>query len=483
MKRQRAVLYLVSLGTFVTTLDGASVQMALPVIHRALSATIADVQWTMSAYLAVCTATLLPSGRGGDVFGYRRAWRAGLALFTIASGLCAAAPDIWVLVGLRAIQGVGAAIIGANSTPILAEAYPRAKGRAIGWSMVAIGLGLVSGPLLVALFALVSWRLVFLSVVPLGVVTWLVARRHLPTEKRKRERLDIADAPLLGIGLAGVLAAITMGGRWSWLSPTTWVVAGAGVLSVAGFALQEHLAANPLLPVDLFKRRTFVSGMLTTLLGFCSLFTMTVAVPFLLVTSQRRSILVAGLFVSVVAVGLGVGAPISGRIADRIGSRWPCAVGMLLLAGGAWLVAGPAGRVGAARLIVGLAMIGIGVGGFQAPNAAAVLSSVPADRLGVATSVLVAAQNLGMTLGVATAGALLAWRMDRTEGPLRARASSGTRAALAAGAVIALAGAIAALVRSRRVGARHDPLHRSSVRRKKRRRSGSPSPSPPRKDE
>src|SRR5262249_15426847 len=152
------------------------------------------------------------------------------------------------------------------------------------------------------------------------------------------------------------------------------------------FALRERHARYPTLPLELFKRRTFVSGILTTLFCFCSLFTMTVAVPFLLVTAQRRSILVAGLFVSMVAIGLGVGAPLFGRIADRIGSRWPCAVALLLLAAGAWWVGGLSTTGGAVRLLFGLAMVGIGVGGFQAPNAAAVLSDVGKNRLGIATS-------------------------------------------------------------------------------------------------
>jgi MFS family permease len=443
-RRGAAILYVVSIGTFVTTLDGASVQMALPVLHRALAATIAHVQWTMTAYLAVSTAALLPSGQAGDVYGHGRIWRSGLGLFTVASALCAIAPSLWVLVALRAAQGVGAAMIGATSSPILVDAFPRAKARALGFGMVAIGLGLVAGPPLVAALTLVSWRLIFLAVVPFGVVTWVLAGRCLPSAQRREGRPNLVGGALCGAGLAGVLAAITMGRRWGWLSGATLLVAGAGASALAVFALGERRAQRPLLPLDLFRQRTFVAGMLVTLLGFCALFTMTVAVPFLLLTAQQRGILVAGLFVGVVAIGLAIGAPLFGWVADRIGSRWPCVVGLLLLGAGALLIAVSAAAIGDLRLLLALLMVGIGFGGVQAPNAAAVLSSIAPERVGVATAVLVAAQNLGMTLGVAIAGALLDYQFQRAAGSLAERASLGTRLALEAGAVIALLGAIAA---------------------------------------
>lgn len=457
MKRETAILYVVSIGTFVTTLDGASVQMALPVLHRALSATVANVQWTMSAYLAVSTAALLPSGQAGDVFGHGRIWRAGLGLFTVASALCAIAPDLWVLIGLRAAQGVGAAMIGATSAPILVDAFPQAKARALGRSTIAIGLGLVGGPPLVALLTLASWRLIFLAVVPFGVFTWLLAGRRLPKEERTEGRADLVGGVLCGAGLAGVLAAITTGRRWGWLSSTTLLVAGSGTLALTAFAVRERRSRRPLLPLDLLTQRTFVSGALTTLLGFCALFTLTVAVPFLLVTAQQRSIVVAGLFVGVVAVGLAVGAPMFAWRADRIGSRWPCVLGLLLLGGGALLVALPAAAIGNLQLLIALAVVGIGFGGFQAPNSAAALSSIPRERFGVATAALVAAQNLGMTLGVAIAGALLDYKFERAGGTLAHRASLGARLALEASALIAVVGAAAALLRTDEARARERP--------------------------
>src|SRR5262249_31398639 len=152
----------------------------------------------------------------------------------------------------------------------------------------------------------------------------------------------------------------------------------------------------------------------------------------------------AGLFVGLVAIGLGLGAPIFGRIADRMGSRGPCATGLLLLGSAAVLLAIPAADIGDAQLALGLALGGIGFGGFVAPNSAAVLSSIAPDRFGIATAVLTVAQNLGMTLGVAIAGALLDYQFERAAGTLAQRASLGTRLALEAGAVIALLGAVAA---------------------------------------
>src|SRR5882762_8105224 len=165
--------------------DGSAVQMTLPIIQRNLGGSIPVVQWTMTAFLLVSTSTLLPSGRAGDVLGRERVWRAGIAVFVVASILCAVAPSLFWLVAARAAQGLGAAMTTANSAPILVDAFPRQGGRMLGLGNIALALGMVAGPPLGALLTEAwSWRLIFAVAVPIGLAIGLVSRHRLPHSPR-----------------------------------------------------------------------------------------------------------------------------------------------------------------------------------------------------------------------------------------------------------------------------------------------------------
>src|SRR5215831_7363213 len=146
MKRTSATLLAVAVGTFMVTFDGAAIQMVLPVLHRELDTGVYAVQWVMTAFLLIGTAALLPAGRIGDVYGRDRVWRAGIGLFAIASALCSVMPGLPWLVGARALQGAAAALVTANAAPLLVDAFPRERGRALGLGNIAIAAGLVMGP-------------------------------------------------------------------------------------------------------------------------------------------------------------------------------------------------------------------------------------------------------------------------------------------------------------------------------------------------
>ena len=435
MKRAWATLVFVALGTFMATFDGAAVQMALPVLNRQLAAHgVHAVQWVMTAFLLVTTAALLPAGRIGDVYGRDRAWRAGIAIFALASAACALMPGLWTLVIARAVQGAGTALITANAAPLLIDAFPDRRGQALGLGNLAIALGLVAGPPCGALLVGAgTWRLIFVVAVPVGAAAWFATRGRLPRSRRARgEPIDVTGGVLLAAALTGWLAFGTFGNRWGAGSAKSLAAIATGVIAVVIYALLERRRRDPLLDLRLFADRMFLSGALSSMLGFAALFALTVAMPFFLIDTQQRPMVQAGLLVGIVPVALSIVAPIAGALYDRIGSRPLCTAALITVAVSEALLSTVAARTPALLLAIALGLAGAGLGAFEAPNDADVLGSLAKTRLGVGTATLGAMRNLGMTLGVALAATLMS--------------AFGVRAAMWAGAAAAgLAAGAAAL--------------------------------------
>ena len=400
MNRATFVLLAVAVGTYIVTFDGAAVQMALPILHRELHIGVDSVQWAMTSFLLVNTLALLPAGQAGDVYGHARVWRLGLLIFILASVTCALVPDIWWLNGARAFQGLGAALTSANSMPLLIEAFPRSKGRALGLGNISIALGLITGPPFGALLAkAVSWRLIFVVAPPVGLIGLWLARGRLPSTAR----------------------------------------------------LPAGSKRPSLFDVSLFRNRTFVSGAFSSLLGYAALFTITIAMPFYLELAQRRNVAAAGLIIGVMPVALSCVAPFAGSLADRIGSRLICTFALLCVALSCALLSTARVHSGLGLLIPSIALAGIGVGGFEAPNGAASLGALPDYRLAIGTATLNTLRQLGMTFGGALAAMLVDYGMRSNLRETPERVTAGVHLALMAGVVLAGMGALVAALRPARV--------------------------------
>jgi EmrB/QacA subfamily drug resistance transporter len=468
MERRTATLLAVATATFAATFDGAAVQMALPVMRRELGAGIYAVQWVMTSFLLVSTAALLPAGRFGDVHGRHRAWRLGLIVFTLASAACAVLPGLWGLCIARAMQGAGSALIMANAAPLLVEAFPQARGRVLGLGNVAIALGLVAGPPFGALLTgVASWRLIFVVAVPLGLVTWLFSGRLLEPSPAAPERVDVVGGVFIALALGGLLVAGTFGRTWGGATPATLATAAAGLAALGAFVLWERRQRQPLLDLRLFGERMFLSGGLSSMLGFMALFSLSVAMPFFLIDAQARSLVHAGLLVGIVPVTLSLVAPAAGRLSDRIGSRLLCTAALAVVAAALALLSTVGARSGAAPLVLALGMTGAGLGAFEAPNDGEVLGWLPRERLGVGTATLGTLRNLGMTLGGALSATLVSTGMAAGSGSFAERATAGMHLAMIAGAIVAALGAAAAALRpGRRHGAAGRPVRPRPARRR-----------------
>lgn len=448
MKGWAAILLPVAAASFMTAFDGAAVQLILPVVVEELDAEVDSAHWIMTAFLLMSSATLLQAGRAGDVLGRERVFRFGVALFVVASSLCAVMPGLWWLVGARAIQGFGSALVTANSAAILVDAFPHARGKMLGFGNIALALAIVSGPPLGALLAkAATWRLIFVVVIPIGIAIWIATRHKLPRSPRREAKLAWPSGLVSMLGLGAIFVAGSFGERWGWVSVPTLVLFGVGIVLVVGFIVIQSRSSQPLIEQSLITSRLFVSGLIATVCAYAALFAVTISMPFFILDVQHRGTVNAGLLIGFVPLALAVTAPIAGILTDRIGSRWICTTALALLAGALLLIITGGMDLGTGRLILALLLIGMGLGGYEAPNDVDVLGSLPESRLSAGTAVLNAVRSFGMTLGVAVGGTLLQIGVRHAEGSSEARTTHGVHLALWAAVGLAVVGSIAAATR------------------------------------
>ncbi len=421
--------------------------MVLPALHQHFHGPIERVQWIMTAMLLASTASFLPAGRLGDRYGRDRVWQWGMLLFSAASLVCMVSDGLWMLIGARALQGIGASAAAANAAPLLVEAYPDHRGWALACASVAIGLGLVLGaPIGALLTQAASWRWLFLVAVPFGFGAWLLSRGSLPCSERRQLGADLPGTLTSALGLAALLVGGSFGTRWHWTSAPTLATLGAGIVLLAGFFVIERHSEQPLLSLDLLRHRTFLLRSISAMFGYGSLFTIVVALPYFLIEGQRRALWAAGLLVGVISISLGVVAPIAGAATDRIGSRLICAGGLLMVAAGLILATLASSAGSAKQIAVAMALCGAGLGAFEGPNSAAALGALSEEELGIGTATMGLLRNLGMTFGAAMAATLIGYAVAGSGRAYALRIVAGVHLAELAGAGVAIVGAVLAVL-------------------------------------
>ncbi len=432
----------VAVGTFMSTLDGSIVNVALPSIRSRLGASIGGVEWIVTVYLLVISATLLGAGRLGDLLGHRRVFAGGMLLFTLGSALCGVAPGLGVLVASRAVQALGAsAMMAMGPAAVTAIFPPERRGRALGGISSVVAAGLAAGPpiggFLVDHF---SWRAIFFVNLPVGVAGAIWASRSLPSGSEAPgatfDRPGAAWlAAALGAGVGAIEVAPHHGGAARALA-----VAAAGALVL--LVRRERVAPSPLVDAGLFRDRVFSTGLAAGLLSYAAMFTQTLLTPFYLAQVKGLGPRDMGLMLTAVPVALSVASPVAGWLSDRFGPRWPCLSGMAALAAAlAWLASADA-AASLPSVAARLALAGAAMGLFQPPNNSAVMGTLPRARLGSGGGMLATARNLGMVMGVSAAGALLAARGGAQGG---AAFLAGWRLALSAGIGLAVAAGLLSL--------------------------------------
>jgi len=444
------VLTTVGLGTFMSALDGSVVSTLLPVLSEALHTSIAGIEWVATIYLLVISGLLLSVGRAGDLFGHKRLFLGGFALFVVGSALCGLANSAHALIALRVVQALGAAMLMATSPAILTLSFPTSqRGRALGAQGTFTYLGLTVGPSLGGWLAeAFGWRSVFYINVPVGLAAIALAARSIADDhvEKAEERFDFLGASLFTAGLVALMIALNQGHDWGWTSPLTSGLLVIALALLTLFVQVERRRSAPMLDLSLFGSRTFSASAATALMNYACVYAVTFVLPFLLIQGRGLGTARAGLVLTAQPIVMAIVAPISGALSDRIGSRGLATVGMLLLAAGLVALGLLVADGSLTQIAAALALFGLGIGIFVSPNNSALMGAAPRNRQGIASGVLATSRNVGMVLGVGFAGAIFTTVTARAASP-SAGLVAGVRASLLSAAGVALVGAVTSAVR------------------------------------
>jgi EmrB/QacA subfamily drug resistance transporter len=408
---QAWTLVLASLGVFMTALDTLVVTTALPVLRVDLHASLSSLEWTVNAYNLAFACFLLTGAALGDRFGRRRMFTVGLSMFTIASAAAALSPSVGALVAARAVQGAGAAIVMPLTLTLISEAFPvDRRGAAIGLWGGIVGLGVAIGPVVGgAVVDGISWHWIFWLNVPVGVALIPFAAIRLRESFGPRPQLDIVGLALAGVGALGLTWGLVRASAIGWTSVEVVAALLAGAAFVAAFLAWEHRTPEPMLPLKLFRNRTFSGANAVSFFMYAGLFGALFLMSQLLQTALGYSPLGAGLRLLPWSAPPMIIAPIAGMLADRYGNRPFMVLGLALQAIGlAWVALIVTPGMGYAELGVALTVAGTGTS-FCFPTVAnAVLGSVPLAEAGVASGTNSAIRELGGVLGVAVLASVFA---------------------------------------------------------------------------
>jgi EmrB/QacA subfamily drug resistance transporter len=448
------VLLPVGVGTFMSALDGSVVNTLLPVMGEALHAEVAHIEWVATLYLLVVSALLLGVGRMGDLRGHKRIYLGGFALFVLGSALCGLAPTAGWLIALRGLQAVGATMLFANAPAIVTKSFPGSvRGRVLGAIGMFTYLGLTTGPSLGGWIAdAIGWRWVFYINVPVGALAIALAWHVIADDRPegRPEPFDFRGGVLFTLGLVALLVALDQGHAWGWGSARVVGLLVASAVLLGGFVVAERRTEHPMLDLTLFRSRLFAFSTVSAMLNYVAVSCVTFLLPFLLIQGRGLSPRHAGLVLTAQPLVMAVAAPVSGTLSDRVGSRAPATIGMVLLAGGLLLLTRRSGAASIGAIAFALAVVGLGVGIFVSPNNSALMGSAPRNRQGIASGVLAEARNVGMVLGVGLAGAVFTTVMARAGAGSAGDVAGlvrGVQAGLVAAAVVAAVGVVTSWTR------------------------------------
>jgi EmrB/QacA subfamily drug resistance transporter len=438
----------VSFGLFMIMLDNTIVNVALPSIERDLHMSIASLEWVVTAYALTFAALLITGGKLGDYYGRRKMFTLGLVIFTLASLACGLAPNAGFLIGMRALQGVGSALMNPATLSIITATFePRERGRAIGiWAGVS-AMALAIGPLLGGLIVdNLNWNWIFFVNVPVGVVG-IVVSQVVIRESRDTSHEQSIDLPGLftsGLGLLALCYALIEGNKHGWTSPEIIGLFAASVVLIAAFVLLERHQRLPMLDLSLFKNPSFSGANTVALLVSLGMFGVFFYVSLYVQNILGYSPTKAGATFLPMTLLIIVIAPLAGSFSDKVGSRWLMGAGMTLLGSSLLLYLRVGVHSSYLSLLPQLILGGVGMAMTMSPMTSAAMASVPIDKAGVGSGVLNSFRQVGGSLGIALMGAILAsYLVPGSRNPQDF--VDGLHAALTVSAVIVFAGAAVAV--------------------------------------
>ncbi|MEO3826399.1 MFS transporter [Actinomadura sp. B10D3] len=404
-------LALAGLGAFLCSLDVVVVATAMPTLREELGASLADLEWTINGYNLAFACLMLTGSALGDRFGRRKVYISGLGVFIAGSAACALSTEVGGLIAARVVEGVGAAVVLPLTLTLISDAFPaERRGTAIGlWGGIS-GLGVAGGPVLGgAITEGIAWQWIFWINVPIGLLMIPLSAWRLRESRGPRPQLDLVGVALAAVAMFALTWAPVRAPSAGWGSPEVVAAFATGGLLLLGFLAWERRVAHPMLPVEYFRRPGFAVANAVIFFQFLSLLGALFMITQLFQTGLGNSPFEAGVRLLVWTGMPMIVAPLSGALADRVGTR-PFMLGGLLLqaAGLGWLAVVATPDVGYTSLILPLVVAGAGIGMIFATSASAVTAAVPVDDTGVAAGTNTALRELGGVFGVAILSAVFA---------------------------------------------------------------------------
>jgi len=394
-------------GIFLATSAVTIVNVALPFITQDFGSELAATQWVVLVYLLTTSSFLINFGRLGDIFTPYRIHYVGLIVFTVASLLCSFAGSVEALVAVRALQGLGGAMIVSNSPGTVTAVFPpERRGRILGLQVGLVGCSLSIGPTLAGfLIGLFGWRAVFLYNVPFGIlgilVGWLIPT---PGREGRRVPIDAAGGVLLFASVITFVLGISTARNLGWSSPQVMVLLAVSVLCTAGFLCTEKRVRHPMLDLGLFRNRVFAVAQAGNFLSHMAGFGVFLLMPFYLVRILKLSAQDSGLILLPLTIATVLLGPVAGILGDRFGAKSLSLLGMALTCSGLYALTSLDENSSILGVILRLALVGAGRAVYQSPNTSATLGSASKERLGVAGGVHATMRHLGNLSGIAVVG-------------------------------------------------------------------------------
>lgn len=409
-KRRWTILIVLNLFTFMSTLDGSIVNIALPSISQTLGLPVAQTEWVVTSYLMVICAAILFFGKLGDIFGKIKVFKWGMVLFLIGSLLCGLSHNLFTLIASRAVQALGASMTMANSQGIVTELFPKTeRGKALGLVGTFVSLGSIAGPSLGGVIVSgLGWEYIFWVNVPIGLVAIVIAWRLLPKDvSLLKVKIDTAGSLLFTLFILALFSGLLLGQQTGYQNP--WIISSfaLSVIVLIAFLVVEVRKEQPLLQLSLFKNPLFSLSILCGYLTFAANFAYNILSPFYLQSILNLSPFHAGLVLMVFPIIMVIVSPLSGALSDKIGSELLTFIGLLLMFTTHIGLASLHDGSPLALVMLLIAMLGLGNGIFQPSNNSLIMSQAPRSQLGVAGSVNSLIRNVGMVTGITVATSVL----------------------------------------------------------------------------
>ncbi|MDH6427815.1 MFS transporter [Paenibacillus odorifer] len=409
-KKRWMILIVLNIFTFMSTLDGSIVNIALPELSKQLKLPMAQIEWVTTGYLMAICAAILFFGKLGDIVGKIRIFKIGTIVFVIGSLLCGLSVSLPALIASRVVQALGASMTMANSQGIVTDIFPATeRGKALGFIGTFVSLGSIAGPSLGGIMvSTLGWEYIFWVNVPIGLIAIFFGWKVLPKDlTRVKSSIDVPGSLLFAVFIITLFAGLLLGqqlGYGNSLIVTSIIVA---VVSFVAFIWMELRRKEPLLQLSLFKNPLFSLSILCGFLVFTANFCFNIIAPFYAQNMLNLSPFYAGFLLMLLPICMVVVAPMSGALSDKIGSEFLTFAGLVVMVIAQFGLAQL--HVGSSVVLVGvwIAMLGIGSGLFQSPNNSLVMSKVPRTQLGSAGSVNSLVRNVGMVVGITIATTIL----------------------------------------------------------------------------